>query len=202
MHIFQSTRNTRPIIENSLRYIRSDVPTKITEEEKDWLLTNNVTTIVDLRTDDERVRKYCPLMYDNRFSYYVCSVAGGDKVPSSTDDVSKSYIAMVDARFDAMIGFLLNTKSNVLYFCNAGKDRTGVVSAVLLYELGIPFEYIVNDYLKSKFNLKVLLDEFARQNPAIDIEVITPHKRYIEEFLKWYVDRVKQYDKFQYVDLI
>ena len=192
MHIFQSTRNTRPIIENSLRYIRSDVPTKITEEEKDWLLTNNVTTIVDLRTDDERVRKYCPLMDDNRFSYYVCSVAGGNNVPSSTDDVSKSYIAMVDAQFDTMIEFLLNTKSNVLYFCNAGKDRTGVVSAVLLYELGIPFEYIVNDYLKSKFNLKVLLDEFARQNPAIDIEVITPHKRYIEEFLKWYVDRVKQ----------
>ena len=32
MHIFQSTRNTRPIIENSMRYIRSDVPTNITED--------------------------------------------------------------------------------------------------------------------------------------------------------------------------
>ena len=63
MHIFQSTRNTRPIIENSFRYIRSDVPTEITEEEKDWLLTNNVTTIVDLRTKEERVRKHCPLIH-------------------------------------------------------------------------------------------------------------------------------------------
>ena len=192
MHIFQSTRNTRPIIENSFRYIRSDVPTEITEEEKDWLLTNNVTTIVDLRTKEERVRKHCPLIDDNRFSYYVFSVAGGDKVPFSTDDVSKSYIAMVDAQFDAMIEFLLNRKSNVLYFCNAGKDRTGVVSAVLLYKMGMSSEYIVNDYLKSKFNLEALLNEFARQNPTADIDIITPNKRYIEEFLKWYIDKSKQ----------
>ena len=192
MHIFQSTRNTRPIIENSFRYIRSDVPTEITEEEKDWLLTNNVTTIVDLRTKEERARKHCPLIDDSRFSYYVFSVAGGDKVPSNTDDVSKSYTAMVDAQFDAMIEFLLNRKSNVLYFCNAGKDRTGVVSAVLLYKMGMSSEYIVNDYLESKFNLEALLNEFARQNPTVDIDIITPNKRYIEEFLKWYIDKSKQ----------
>lgn len=192
MHIFQSTRNTRPIIENSMRYIRSDVPTNITEDEKNWLLSNNITTIVDLRTDAERVIKHCPLMDDNRFSYYIFSVAGGDKVPSSTDDVLKSYSAMVDAQFDAMIEFLLNAKSNVLYFCNAGKDRTGVVSAVMLYKLGMSSEYIVNDYLKTKSNLETLLKEFARQNPTIDIDIITPHRRYIEEFLKWYVDRENQ----------
>ena len=192
MHIFQSTRNTRPIIENSFRYIRSDVPTKITEQETDWLLTNNITTIVDLRTKEERARKHCPLIDDSRFSYYVFSVVGGDKVPLSTDDVSKSYIAMVDAQFDAMIEFLLNVNSNVLYFCNAGKDRTGVVSAVLLYKLGMSPEYIVNDYLKTKFNLETFLNEFARQNPTIDIDIITPHKRYIEEFLKWYISRSNQ----------
>ena len=189
MHIFQNTLNTRPIIENSFKYIRSDVPTKITENEKDWLLSNNITTIVDLRTDEERVRKHCPLIDDNRFSYYVFTLVGGDKVPTSTDDVSKSYIAMVDTQFDTMIEFLLNTKSNVLYFCNAGKDRTGVVSAVLLYKLGMSPEYIVNDYMKSKFNLEILLNGFARQNPTINIDVITPHKRYIEQFLKWYIDR-------------
>ena len=192
MHIFQNTLNTRPILENSFKYIRSDVPTKITEKEKDWLLSNNITTIVDLRTDEERVKKQCPLINDNRFSYYAFSIAGGNKVPSSTDDVPKSYIAMVDTQFRTMIEFLLNTKSNVLYFCNAGKDRTGVVSAVLLYKLGMSNEYIVKDYMKSKFNLETLLNEFARQNQAIDINVITPHEQYIKEFLKWYVGKTKQ----------
>ena len=192
MYIFQSTLNTRPILENSIKYIRSDVPTKVSESEKNWLLSNNVTTIVDLRTDEERARKHCPLIDDNRFSYYAFPISGGDKVPPSTDGVSKSYIAMVNTQFDAMIEFLLNAKSNVLYFCNAGKDRTGVVSAVLLYKLGKSLEHIVDDYMKSKINLETLLYEFARQNPAIDIDVITPHRRYIEEFLKWYIGREKQ----------
>ena len=192
MHIFQSTLNTRPILENSIKYIRSDVPTKVSESEKNWLLSNNVTTIIDLRTDEERARKHCPLIDDNRFSYYSFPISGGDKVPPSTDGVSKSYIAMVNTQFDAMIEFLLNAKSNVLYFCNAGKDRTGVVSAVLLYKMGMSSEYIVNDYLESKFNLEALLNEFARQNPTVDIDIITPNKRYIEEFLKWYIDKSKQ----------
>lgn len=99
---------------------------------------------------------------------------------------------MVDAKFRDMIEFLLKVKSNVLYFCNAGKDRTGVVSAVLLYKLGMPTEYIVDDYLKTKVNLESLLIEFARQNSKIDIDVITPHKRYIEEFLKWYINKENQ----------
>lgn len=189
--IFKSTLNTRSILENDIRYIRSDVPINISENEKDKLLWNNITTIIDLRTETERKKKQCPLIDDSRFSYYIFSVAGGDQVPSKVDEVSRSYINMIDAEFDDMIDFLLKVDSNVLYFCNAGKDRTGVVSAVLLYKLGMSLEYIVNDYMKSKNNLKELLNEFARQNPAIDIEVITPHKRYIMEFLEWYMDREK-----------
>lgn len=192
MYVFQNTLNTRPILENSIKYIRSDVPVKVSESEKNWLLSNDVTTIIDLRTDEERTKKQCPLIEDSRFTYYIFTITGGDKVPLHTDDVSKSYIEMVDANFCEMIEFLLNVKSNVLYFCNAGKDRTGVVSAVLLYKLGMPSEYIVDDYLKTKVNLESLLIEFARQNPMIDIDVITPHKRYIEEFLKWYIDKENQ----------
>ena len=192
MYIFQSTLNTRPILENSIKYIRSDVPTKVSESEKNWLLSNNVTTIIDLRTDEERIKKQCPLIEDSRFTNYVFTITDGDKIPLHTDDVSKSYIGMVDAKFCDMIEFLLKVESNVLYFCNAGKDRTGVVSAVLLYKLGMSNEYIVKDYMKSKFNLETLLNEFARQNQAIDINVITPHEQYINEFLKWYVGKTKQ----------
>lgn len=188
---FKSTLNTRSILENDIKYIRSDVPINISENEKDKLLWNNITTIIDLRTDTERKKKKCPLIDDSRFSYYIFPVAGGDQVPPKVNEVSRSYMNMIDAEFDDMIDFLLKVNSNVLYFCNAGKDRTGVVSAVLLYKLGMSLEYIVNDYMKSKNNLKELLNEFARQNPAIDIEVITPHKRYIMEFLEWYMDREK-----------
>lgn len=51
---FKSTLNTRSILENDIKYIRSDVPTNISEDEKDKLLWNNITTIIDLRTETER----------------------------------------------------------------------------------------------------------------------------------------------------
>lgn len=68
--IFKSTLNTRSILENDIRYIRSDVPINISENEKDKLLWNNITTIIDLRTETERKKKQCPLIDDSRFSYF------------------------------------------------------------------------------------------------------------------------------------
>ena len=40
MKIFQSTLNTRAIIPNSFRFVRSDVPTAVSEEEKLWLISH------------------------------------------------------------------------------------------------------------------------------------------------------------------
>lgn len=76
--------------------------------------------------------------------------------------------------------------SNVLYFCNAGKDRTGVVSAILLRNAGFAEEYIVDDYMKSKDNLTDMLNAYSLQNPEIDVNIITPNEKYIKDFLHWY----------------
>ncbi len=187
--IFKSTLNTRTILKDSLRFIRSDVPTVLAEEEKLWLIENNITTIIDLRTEKERTRKVCPLENDVRFDYYCMPVTGGDIVPKSVNDVSKSYINMVDENLYRTINLILNSKSNVLYFCNAGKDRTGVVSAILLHKSGESVDCIVDDYMKSKENLKNALNAFANQNPEIDINVVTPNERYIKEFLDWFIKK-------------
>ena len=184
---FQNTLNTRPILPNNNKYIRSDVPTEISEVEKEWLLQNNIITIVDLRTDEERTKKECPLIKDERFHYHCMSVTGGNAIPESVDKVSQSYISMVDDKLNDTIDFMLNCNENVLYFCNAGKDRTGVVSAILLWKSGMSLEYIIEDYMKSKSNLKEMLDAFAKQNSEIDINVITPHERYIREFMEEYI---------------
>lgn len=190
MYIFESTKNTRSILEGDTKYIRSDVPTVVSEDERDWLLSNNITTIIDLRTDKERAKKRCPLIDDSRFSYHSFTITGGDIVPKCVDDVAKSYISMVDEKFNTIIDFLLTVDSSVLYFCNAGKDRTGVVSAILLHKLGKSNEYIINDYMKSKGNLEAVLKDYAKINPSIDINVITPQERYISELLQWYINYV------------
>lgn len=188
--IFENTVNTRPILKDSLKYIRSDVPTQISENEKLWLLEKNVKVIVDLRTDEERRNKECPLAKDERFQYYCMPVTGGNAIPKSVDEVSKSYIKMVDEQLYTTIDFMKNIDSNVLYFCNAGKDRTGVISAILLWNSGMSLEYIIEDYMKSKPNLRGMLETFVKQNPDIDVNIVIPQERYMEEFLQWYITAV------------
>ncbi|MBE5881642.1 MAG: tyrosine-protein phosphatase [Lachnospiraceae bacterium] len=183
--ILESTKNTRTILPDSLRYVRSDVPDYITAQETEWLVENNITTLVDLRTNEERAKRKCELAEDNRFRYFCMPVTGGNVVPKTVDDVSKSYINMVDEQMRNIISTIQNAKTNVLFFCNAGKDRTGVVSAILLHSAGMSREYIVDDYMKSKTNLETMLQDFAKRCPEVDIDVITPHERYMQEFLDW-----------------
>lgn len=73
----------------------------------------------------------------------------------------------------------------IILDCAAGKDRTGVVSAILLYKLGMSREYIVADFMKTASNLEAYLAQFASERPGIRLDVITPHERYMEKFLAW-----------------
>ena len=139
MHrVFASTKNTRPVLPGSLRYIRSDVPLQVTEEEKQWLAGHNITTVVDLRTERERAAKPCPLEQDGRFRCLHLPVAGGDALPESPAWVAQSYINMADDRMERILKIITEAESNVLFFCTAGKDRTGVVAALLQRRAGCP----------------------------------------------------------------
>ena len=182
--IFKSTKNTRALINNSLKYIRSDVPYNITEEEISYLIKNKILTIIDLRTEEERKEKPCKLQYNKQFKYYCVPLIS--KIPLSSKDVSKSYIEMVDKKLMNLIKIIENSKTNNLFFCNAGKDRTGVLSAILLDRLGKDKNYIINDYMISYYNMKDFLKEYSKKNPKINLDIITPKKDYIEKFLDWY----------------
>lgn len=187
--IIKSTKNTRSILHDSYRFVRSDVPDCITEQEIQWLIENNIVTVIDLRQDGERAKRKCPLIDDERFRYLCMPVTGGDIVPQNVDEVSKAYIRMVDSQMDSIIHTIMTADTNVLFFCNAGKDRTGVVSAILLHKMNMNRDYIINDYMESGINLKEMLEMYAQRNPQINIDVITPHVRYMDEFLAWLDDR-------------
>ena len=190
MRLFEHTKNTRTIIDSDLRFIRSDVPTYISGEERQWMIDNNIRTVVDLREVSEQDQKPCPLKTDKEFNYISMPVKGGNTVPASPNEVPMSYINMADDSMDNIVDTIMNAETNVLYFCNAGKDRTGVVSAIILSKLGYDKAYIINDYLLSGENLKNDLRAFARNNPGVDIDVITPKAEYMEKFLKWFNNKL------------
>ena len=53
------------------------------------------------------------------------------------------------ASFGTALRRIVDASGPLLYHCSAGKDRTGVGTAILLTILGVPRETVVNDFLLS-----------------------------------------------------
>ena len=174
--LLKSTKNTR-WLEDSHRYVRSDVLDKLTKEDIRFLEEHNIRTVVDLRDEAERERQPCVLEKREGFTYYHLPATGGNSAPHSQEEVIRSYIRMADAQMGKILKTIEEAPTNVLYFCSAGKDRTGVVSALLLRRMGI-------DYMQSKENIKEGLEQYAKMTGA-PLSVITPAAQYMEAFLAW-----------------
>ena len=183
--ILQSTRNTRVLPTGEIRYIRSDVPENLSDKEIRWLLENDIITIVDLRSDEEVAEKPCILKGQQGFRYFHLPITGGGDTPKSLEHLRTIYQQMVDEKMEKIIHTIMNAESKVMYFCTAGKDRTGVVSAIILKRLGFSDEVIIDDYMQSKDNLMDMLTTYVCVHPEIDLEIIIPHRENIEQLLKW-----------------
>ena len=59
--LLKSTKNTRVLPTGTNQYFRSDFPENLTDEEIWWLLDQDITTIVDLRSCNEVLKKPCRL---------------------------------------------------------------------------------------------------------------------------------------------
>lgn len=125
--LLPSTRNTRALPTGTLRYIRSDVPENLTAAEIQWLLDNQITTVVDLRSEEERSQRPSCLAARSGFRYVSLPVAGGGSTPKSLEQLYTVYRQMLDETMVQIVDTIMNAASNTLYFCTAGKDRTGVV---------------------------------------------------------------------------
>lgn len=83
----------------------------------------------------------------------------------------------------------------VLFHCAAGKDRTGVVAALLLSVLGVPRDDIVADHLLSASSVRrvlgrlVEMDLYAAMLAGSSVEDQTPRAEHVEALLDWLEDR-------------
>ena len=66
---------------------------------------------------------------------------------------------------------------------DTGKDRTGVVSAILLKKLGFDHRIIIEDYMKTRENLLDFLTAYVREHPQVDLNTILPNEKNIKKVL-------------------
>ena len=166
-----------------MNIIRSNVPINLDENDIEYLKKLGIKNIIDLRTQKEWSTKISCFEGRVDFKLYHISLPGGDKIPNCVADVPKSYISMLDAKeeMNTIFNILINGEG-ILYFCNAGKDRTGVISMLILIALGASDESICTDYLKTNDYLN---DIIRINNFSEDIiNIITPKREYVEEFVR------------------
>lgn len=171
-----------------INIIRSNVPINLDENDIEYLKRIGIKNVVDLRTKKECDTKISCFEKRDDFKLYHLSLPGGDKIPDCVEDVPKSYINMLEAYKEINIIFNILIKGeSILYFCNAGKDRTGVISMLILMALGVSEERICKDYLKTK---DYLTDIIKVNNFSDDIiNIITPKIEYVQEFNKLFREK-------------
>jgi protein-tyrosine phosphatase len=80
-------------------------------------------------------------------------------------DLRTRYVEMLELGGTAIrmvIEATTDEDGPLVFHCTGGKDRTGVVAAVLLRALGVSDETIVEDYALSEVYLRSFLDDFRR----------------------------------------
>ena len=185
------TRNTRYLPTGDKRYIRTDCPVDLTDDEVRWLRDGGYTTVVDLRGMPERESRRCRLEDEEGFTYLHMPATRAPVMPGSADVMAEVYKGMLDIQMDRIIDTVMNAKSNVIYFCSLGKDRTGVVSAVILHKLGFDDQFILDDYMATGENLREFLEEWVRNHDEQSIHMHMPNPEYIKGVLEILRDREK-----------
>jgi hypothetical protein len=130
----------------------------LTDAGRRQLLASGVRTVVDLRMPAERDREPTPELPGVRFRLLpLIPQADTGAVARSRPDAAAVYRYVVTERAAAVAGVVSAIAEAppgaVLFHCQAGKDRTGIVAAVLLRLVGVSREDVVGDYLRTNQEL-------------------------------------------------
>jgi protein-tyrosine phosphatase len=153
--------------------VRSDSLAALTDAGRAALAAYGVRAVVDLRLPDELARHPNPYATpgDHAIAYTNVSIldpAAG--FPPDTLTLADNYLWSLD-RFAGLVAAAVSAvatapEGGVLVHCAAGKDRTGLISALLLGLVGVPDETIAADYALTAELLRPRDQEWLEHGPG------------------------------------
>jgi protein-tyrosine phosphatase len=164
---------------------RSDTPWRLTAAGRESLVAHGVRTIVDLRLPKELATHPNPFAEpgDHGIAYVNLSLLElRDDRPSTFATAADDYKDLLE-RFRGRVAAILRAIADappgvVLVHCAAGKDRTGLVSALLLDLAGVPRETIAEDYALSSEYLRPYDEEWLANGPGERAEREAAYAKY------------------------
>jgi protein-tyrosine phosphatase len=150
--------------------LRSDALSRLDDTGRAALAGLGLRTVLDLRTSEEAENAPSALDGASVRSCHVPLLRAED-FDGLPPELAEVYRRMVDNRGAALaraIGMLAKADALPgLVHCSAGKDRTGLVVALVLDLLGVPDEIIAADYATSAENLDTEAGRVVSQIQAI-----------------------------------
>jgi len=157
-------------------YVRADALDGLSDAGWRALVDYGVRTVVDLRRADERTADWphdLPFVALNRpltpaFDPEWESITRRAMIVDAPESTRLAYIQFLE-RYRTGFGEAVTTiaaadgEGAVLFHCMAGKDRTGMVAALLLTIAGVDRDAIAADYALSGLNLRAALDSWIAQ---------------------------------------
>ncbi len=177
------------------RALRCGIPKTPTGADIEILINLGIKTVFDLRGKEEAAHAPSYFEADSRFDYYNIPLLEAN--PSLNDTklpMWKMYALSLDgfkSGYRELFIRIGECDDPFLYHCFLGKDRTGIVTALLFGAAGISRETVISDYCLSYENLKPFIEREIAENTGLiweqDISRLQSKREYIEDTLK-YID--------------
>ncbi len=163
-------------------FLRADAPVDLDPDDLRTLLDFPVRTVIDLRSPTEYRGQINPLSRQNSIRYYSIPLLGADLDAAiasvQLSDPSRElvglpdlYVHLIDQSqqsFGMVFSYLAQADPDgaSLFHCSHGKDRTGLVAALLLMLAGVSDTDIIENYQISYAYLKPWFDTFIDTVPG------------------------------------
>jgi protein tyrosine/serine phosphatase len=168
--------------------IRADSVRRLSDKGWAALVDYGVKTIIDLRTNDELAADppvelpvevlHIPFFETDRDDWKELEASfeaierSAPDVPTATREIYMIFLEHFDRNVAAAIRAIANApEGGVVIHCAGGKDRTGLLTALLLHVAGVDVDEIAADYALSEERLRPRHEEwFAEAETEEDLE--------------------------------
>ena len=179
----------------SHKFVRSTNPGKLSDEEKEYLYEYGIRVQIDLRSNFELEQQPSTLKDYQDIKYYhinLMKVKDLNVLPkeiANYHDLAGFYIFMLEAnkeQFKEVFEiFYDNPYDTIMFNCSAGKDRTGIVAALLLDLAGCHEYDIVKDYSESYENNMAMIKQLEEMMPSEDEKFLGSDPRVMMKFIAY-----------------
>lgn len=152
--------------------VRAGNLSRLSETGRDALVAYGVETVIDLRDAREHAKELDPFhergVWAGQVQYLSVPLISDAEWTAIRDPIlrKRGYELTLDLsrkNVARAITAIASAVGTVVIHCHAGKERTGIVSALLLELAGVPDQLIGEDYMESDRHLVGLYDEWAHR---------------------------------------